>query len=348
MKITLNNQEIELTPNIKLDFLLEQNKNAPWWQDIINFLECWASDSKTIQVKTSGSTGTPKVIDVQKSMLLISASKTCSFFQLNISSTGLLCLSTSYIAGQMMLVRALVSGMNLVCIKPSNNPVVNLDQDIDFAAFVPLQLQNAIKTPEKLNRVKHIIIGGGQVSTSLISDLKMYKGYAYESFGMTETLSHIALKQLTPTLQDNFMLFQGVFISQGFKNDLIINYPELGIYRLKTNDVVDLTIDGGFKWKGRMDFVINSGGVKISPEQVEKQIEHLLDQRICIIGIPDDKLGEKLVLIIEGNAFDTERLKQQLKETLSSYNIPKEIIFMPEFPLTENGKLKRKEISNID
>lgn len=348
MKITLNHNEIELTSNVSLDYLRKQSSNSTWWNEIISFLEQWANSSPTINIQTSGSTGEPKQYKIEKAKMWVSASKTCDFFKLNSNSTALLCLSANYIAGKMMLVRAMVSGMNLLCIEPCNNPVIELKEDINFAAMVPLQVQQAATTNEKLNNIKNLIIGGGQVSAALVEQLANYNGSAYETFGMTETLSHIALKQLTPINQNYFTPLHGISILQGFDHCLIIDYPELGIYKLKTNDIIELTDSSGkFIWKGRSDFVINSGGVKISPEQVEQQINNFIEPRFCIIGLPDDKLGEKLVLVIEAEAYDTKNLQMNLEETLSSYFLPKEIIFLNEFPTTQSGKIKRKELVKL-
>lgn len=344
MTITLNNIKIDLQPNCNLSEYLNLHPNAAWWKDIITFLEQWSNDTENITIRTSGSTGDPKEMEVRKPFLWVSASKTCDFFNLTNETVGLLCLSANYIAGKMMLVRAMVSGMNLICIEPTNNPVKHIENTIDFAAMVPMQVTKAMQTPDKLNRIQHLIIGGGQVSSQLVEDLKYFKGYSFETYGMTETLSHIALKELTPNKQESFKVFQGININKGYKNELIIDYPELGIYRLKTNDIVELTSNGGFTWIGRSDFVINSGGVKISPEQIEKQINHLLEQPYCFIGLPDETLGEKLVLIIEGEEFNTKELQLELKGILPPYSIPKEIQFIKELPVTENGKIKRKEI----
>jgi len=345
MNITLNNLSIELSPNVKLDYLRNDYPNTKWWNEIIFFLEEWASDSKTVNLKSSGSTGEPKFFKINKSMLWISASKTCEYFGLNKNSIGLLCLSANYIAGKMMLVRAMVSGMNLLCVEPSSNPMENLMQEIDFAAMVPMQVKKSIQNTEKLNLIKLLIIGGGQVSTGLLIEMKPYKGFAYETFGMTETLSHIALRKLTPTLEDYFYLMNGVFINQGFNNQMVIDYPELGIYKLKTNDIIELAMGGGFKWIGRTDFIINSGGVKISPEQIEKKISGLLTERYCITGIPNEDLGEMVVLIIEGASFDTTNLLNQIKNLLPSYSCPKKIKFIDIFPETESGKIDRNKIT---
>ncbi len=345
MKIVINNHSIELTPNIQLNELRNLQPNKKWWNDIIDFIEEWANDKPTVDLKTSGSTGEPKIIHVEKSKLWVSATKTCDYFQLNESCLGLLCLSASYIAGKMMLVRAMVSGMRLICVEPSQNPVSSLSEKIDFAAMVPMQVYESLKCPEQFNLLNYLIIGGGQVPRSLINELLKHKVIAYETFGMTETLSHIAVRQIAPELIDYFVPFNGVYLNQGFNDVMVVDFPELGIYRMKTNDIIEIIDNQGlFKWKGRADFIINSGGIKFSPEEIEAKIEHLISNRFCISSVPDDKLGQKVVLVIEGEPFETSELFDKIKEILPHYSNPKEIKFLKNFPLTESGKIKRKDL----
>jgi len=317
-----------------------------WWIGIISFLEKWSDNSHTITLKTSGSTGEPKLIEIEKAKMMVSAKKTCDFFQLNQHSTGLLCLSADYIAGQMMLVRAIVSGMGLICVEPSGNPVQNLHQPIDFAAMVPYQVQQSIQTSDKFALIKNLIIGGGQVSKSLVQQLSDSQVKVYETFGMTETLSHIALREIAPVAQPEFKILQGITISSTTENCLVIDYPELEPGQLVTNDVVEIISDTAFRWIGRKDFVINSGGIKINPEEIENKIHHLIPGRYCIIGLPDQKLGEKVVLIIEGKMVDDRQFLSNLRKMLPPYFVPKEIRQVAVFPLTESGKIKRKELKS--
>jgi o-succinylbenzoate synthase len=345
--ITLNGITYDLK-NTDWNTLLDLNKDESWWQTIVAFLKEWANSSSSLTLTTSGSTGKPKQLEVGKTQMWLSASKTCDFFQLTENSTGLLCLSANYIAGKMMLVRAIVSGMNLICIEPSGNPVKELKTPINFAAMVPMQVEQSLSQITNLNLIKNLIVGGGQVSNSLALKLNPYTGKAFETFGMTETLSHIALRQLTPKYQNYFTPFNGVFILQVFNNEMVIDFPELGINKLKTNDIIEIINPAGcFVWKGRTDFIINSGGIKISPEEVESKIAHLIPQRFCICGVPDNKLGETVILIIEDKPFQTDALKLKIKEILPAYSCPKKIQFLSAFPLTETGKIKRKELVTL-
>ncbi len=343
MKITLNNHTIDLT-NVNWDEIETLQPDAHWWQSIVAFLKDWADPNLTINLITSGSTGTPKTIVVEKKYLHISAEKTCKFFNLGSQSTGLLCLSADYIAGKMMLVRAIVSGMKLICVEPSGNPVKNLSNEIDFAALVPYQLQQSLETPLKLKLIKNLVIGGGTIQAPDAEMLAALEITAFETFGMTETLSHFALKQISPKRQKLFSTLNGITVSKDAENRLIIYYPELRIEKLQTNDVVEIINDKTFKWIGRLDFTINSGGIKISPEVLEEKIATFIIPRFCIVGFPDEKLGEKVVLLIEGKSFNTMKIYGQMKQLLPPHHCPKEIRFLERFPLTESGKIKRKEL----
>ncbi len=344
-KITLNHQTYWLH---KTNWQKVKNSNpGAWWQRIVEFLENWADDSPKLKLKTSGSTGKPKTIEVNKTHLWVSAKKTCEFFNLQPNSTGLLCLSADYIAGQMMLVRALYSGMDLLCVEPAGNPVKKLESTIDFCAMVPLQVQQSLETPGKFKLIKQLIIGGGAVHSALIAELKKLPVKVFETFGMTETLSHIALKQLAPITAQAFTTLPGIRLFVSDKNCLQISYPELGIHALETNDMVVLHASNSFTWLGRLDFVINSGGIKIHPESVEKLLEPLIHRPFCLIGKPNEKLGEKAVLVLEGEAFDPVDLMQQIKQLLPKYQYPKEIRFINEFPRTDSRKIKRAALKAL-
>ncbi len=321
--------------------LHKQTISNKWQNDIFEFLNKWNDNSDTISIKTSGSTGKPKTITAKKQYLTASSKMTCSFFNLTEKSTALLCLSTDYIAGKMMIVRAITAKMKLICIPPSNNPVEQLTFDIDFAAMIPYQVQQAIKKPEKFNLIKKLIIGGGRVENSLINNLQNFNVNCFETFGMTETYSHIALRQLSPVKQKYFKTLNNIAISQNKNKELIIDAENIGVTNLKTNDIVEIIDNDSFIWKGRRDFVINSGGIKLHPEEIESEISDLIHTKFYITGIPDKSLGEKAILIIEGKKFDTTDLLSKIKQRLPKYHQPKEIRFIDKFQLTLSGKIKR-------
>lgn len=312
--------------------------------EIVTFLEDWISDKEFIKNKTSGSTGQPKNIQLKKTAMWASAKKTCHFFKLDKKSTALLCLPVKYIAGKMMLVRAIVSGMDLYIEKPSSNPFDQLEKKIDFAAITPHQLSHSLETLNSKS-IQNIIVGGAPFSMPLQQKVQKLSINFYETYGMTETCSHIALRKVNGTnFQEDFETLDGVIIDTDQRQCLTIKAPGLTDELLITNDIVDIIDENHFKWLGRYDYVINSGGIKIFPEQVEKILSGIIHQNFFITSQPNDALGEKVVLVLEGNTFseiEMSQLEKYIAENLSSFEKPKEILFKKEFSRTENGKVLR-------
>ena len=317
--------------------------DTDFFSDIGAFLAQWANPSEYLELKTSGSTGIPKTITAPKKLLEFSAVQTCTFFGLNASHTALLCLPVTYIAGKMMLIRAIVSGMNVICIPPQGHIAEQINQTIHFAAMVPVQVQKAVSHPN-FAFIKNLIIGGGRVPEPLIEMLKNTLVHGFETFGMTETFSHIALKQLTPVTHNRFTVFNGVQITVNSANQLIISCDGLHIKNLLTNDIVELHSPTQFRWIGRTDFVINAGGIKISPEQIEQQLTPHIPHPFYITGQPDALLGEIPVLLIEANPFNTTELVNFMRSVLPAYHIPKQIYFLPLFTRTQSGKIIRTKM----
>lgn len=320
-----------------------KENSAEWWLKIVDFLEELSNNQPFVLLKTSGSTGEPKTNKVEKIKLFNAAIRSVEYFNLDDSKTGLLCLPAEYIAGKMMIIRAMISGMHLICVEPSHYPLEKIDKNIDFIAMVPMQAKYLVQHPIQTKLIKKLIIGGTKVDKELEEQLIQTPIEAFETFGMTETFSHIALRPIT---SENlfFKTLNGVEIAQGYFNELIISVANLGIYRLKTSDIIKLHGSDQFEWIGRKDFIINTGGIKISPEQVESKINHLIPQSFYIIGLADEKLGEKLVLVIEGEKYDTQALKNEIKIICSTYENPKSIQFLNSFPRTDSGKIKRLEL----
>lgn len=312
--------------------------------EIVSFFEEWFLEKDFIEIKTSGSTGNPKTIQLKKSAMLASAKKTCQFFNLNHSHSTLLCLPVKYIAGKMMLVRALVSGMDLNIAKPSANPFEKLDKTIDFTAITPHQLSQSLETLKNKN-IKNIIVGGAPFSMPLQLQVQKLPIQFFETYGMTETCSHIALRKVNGTgAQETFETLEGITINTDQRQCLTIKAPELSKELLITNDIVETVDKNHFKWLGRFDNVINSGGIKIFPEQVEKKLSGLIQQHFFITSQPDDILGEKVVLVIEGITFskiELNQLKEKIAAQLDNFEYPKVIIFKNKFEYTESGKFKR-------
>ncbi len=325
--------------------------NEPWVQSIVGFLDEWFNNNDFIEVKTSGSTGIPKTIRLSKQSMMHSANMTCRFFGLEAESNALLCLPADYIAGKMMIVRAFVSGMNLTVVKPSASPFENLSEIIDFAAITPYQFVNSYQSIKE-TPIKKIIIGGSQVSLRLEKMMEELDAELYETYGMTETCSHVALRKLNKeNKSEYFEILEGVEIRTDERNCLIIKAPALANEDLTTNDVVEIKDTTHFKWLGRYDNVINSGGIKIFPEQVEKKIEPFIDGRFFIGAVPDEMLNQKVILVMEGKPLQPDKKNNLLKNmdsTLNKYEKPKDIFFKEEFELSSVGKiLKNKILSSL-
>lgn len=313
------------------------------------FLEEWFLDEKTVQVRTSGSTGTPKIFEIEKDKMIASAEMTCNFLGLKEGDTALLCLPVEYISGKMMTVRSIIRNLKLIITNPSVKPLENINEEIDFCAMTPLQIENSLN---HLHWIKNIIIGGAAVSESLkhkIFDSLGLKGTQkiFETYGMSETLSHIALKQIYPVSETFFTAFENVDISTDEKGCLRIFAPHLNTEVLQTNDLVEIKNNNQFRFLGRIDNVINSGGAKIFPEQLEALVKKEIPNEIVFIGRKDESLGQKLILVIEGQESRIIIDKIAAIPFEKSYHRPKEIIFTEKIPRTPNGKVNRIGLKNI-
>ena len=331
-------------------------------KSIGNFLLDWLDGHATVTVKTSGSTGKPKSISLKKAQMINSALATGEFFGLKPGYRALLCLPADYIAGKMMLVRALVLGLELDSVNPSSRPMDGSSRTYDFVAMVPLQLENSLGS---LNRIKTLIIGGAPMSYSLKVQVQVQvqvqaqvqtqnqaqnqdaKGTTaiFETYGMTETITHAAVKKIPEAGRSrNFTALPHVCFSVDDRGCLIIDAPKVANKPVVTNDLVRLVSDTEFEWLGRYDNIINSGSIKLVPEQIEAKLMQIIDDRFFVAGIPDERLGQKLVLAVEGKV-DTENLLTRIKSlhTLQKFEVPKEIFQVPKFVETGNGKVSRGE-----
>lgn len=309
-------------------------EGADFEKDTGNFLLDWFDEKPFIELTTSGTTGAPKSIQIKKQAMVISALSTGDFFNLKIGDKALHCLSTKYIAGKMMLVRGLILGLEMDFVAPSSNPLLNNETDYDFVAMVPLQVQNSIS---ELKKVEKLIIGGAKINESLRIELLKLPSQVYETYGMTETITHIAAKRIG---EKAFSILPNVTISQDERQCLVIDAPRISNEKVVTNDLVELVSKNQFVLLGRIDNVINSGGVKLIPEQIEEKLSGKISARFFVTGIPDETLGEKLILVLESakQAFD-----ETIFKVLNKYEKPKEIRFVPKFKETESGKVMRKE-----
>ena len=314
------------------------------------FLEEWHNDSPYVKVQTSGSTGTPKPMLVEKRRMLASARRTNDFLGLKPDDTALLCMSLDYIAGKMMVVRSLERGLRLVSVEPSGHPLAsdNINGQLDLVAMVPMQVYNSLQVPEereRLKQIKHLIIGGGAIDEALAEDLKDFPYDVWSTYGMTETLSHIALRRINgEEASDWYTPFPSVEVSLSEDGCLVIDAPEVCEDRLVTNDIAELGGDGRFRILGRKDNVICSGGIKIPAEEVERLLRPHLRVPYLISKRPDEKFGEVVVLLTEG---DVESAKTVCEAVLPKYQRPKAYVHVSEIPLTETGKPARRQAEEL-
>lgn len=304
---------------------------------IAQFLQEWFSKGETISIKTSGSTGKPKWIELQKEHMVNSAKVTGGFFKLGTGTTALLCLPVDYIAGKMMLIRSMYLGWHLDIVPSSAKPLEGLRKEYDFSAMIPLQLRNSF--PD-IHKVSKLIVGGGAVDHDLEREIQSVPTKIYATYGMTETCTHVAVQKLNHSKWTSFKALKDVAVSHDSRGCLVIDAPKVSSEQVVTNDVVEIISESEFNWKGRYDNVINSGGIKLHPEEIEKKIKPYLQPRFFVAGVKDPNLGEKLVLVIEGGK---KEVSKEIYRDLSKYEVPKNIFFVDSFEETETQKIQRQK-----
>lgn len=306
-----------------------------------DFLLNWLDEKDYISVKTSGSTGKPKIIRLPKQAMVNSCIATGNFLKLKPSYTTLHCLPNNYIAGKMMLVRAIILGLETDLVEPTSQPIFDYDKIYHFTAMLPMQLESTLSY---LHNIKLIIVGGSSVSKHLIELTQSIKSKVYATYGMTETASHIALKPLNnKSLEHYFKVLPHVSISQDERGCLVIDAPKVSKEKVITNDIVKLHSATEFEWLGRIDNVINSGGIKLFPEQIEEKLKGKIPHQFFIASEQNKTLGDQLILVLES---DSDVLDTSLFEVLEKFEIPKKIYNVPKFKMTSTGKIKRLEILN--
>lgn len=319
-----------------------------------DFLSEWNNDSDRVLVHTSGSTGKPKPMLVEKKRMLNSARITCDFLGLKPGDSALLCMPLDYIAGKMVVVRSIERHLHLISVSPSGHPLKDVNKEITFAAMVPMQVYNTLQVPEErahLCRIRHLIIGGGAIDEALEQKLKALPGdiAIWSTYGMTETLSHIALRRINGAeASEWYQPFDSVRISQTDEGCLVIDAPQVCAEPLVTNDIVEIESyiynkveKLRFRIKGRKDNVICSGGIKIQIEEVETLLKPYLEKPFMIAKKKDGKFGEIAVLLTEDE--EIEKIEATVRRLLSDhkYWIPREYLHVDHLPLTETGKPKR-------
>jgi len=321
-------------------------KKETWQKSLHQFITEWINEDDFVTVQTSGSTGKPKKIKLLKERMMNSAFMTGQYFDFKSGQKAILCLPCDYIAGKMMVVRAMMWGLDLQLVPPKGNPMIAINQPIDFAAMIPLQVATVFEeNPEKFSLIKKLIIGGGKVDAQLAEKLQTITTQCYATYGMTETITHVAIKKLNGSHPSNyFEALSTIDLSTDKRGCLKIDAPKLSPETVVTNDIIDLKNNKQFEWLGRFDNVINTGGIKVFPEKIESALEKIISQRFFITALPDKKLENKVILIIEDKAWITKKLnalKLDIKEVLSKFEQPKAIYFIAKFEETPTKKIQR-------
>ncbi len=316
-------------------------------QELRDFKLAWQDATPTMTVKTSGSTGAPKTMEVKKAHMAASAEMTCRALSLTAADTALLCLPLQYIAGKMLAVRCFVSGMKILPISPSLHPFKDLYDAPTFAAITPAQAFETLKVKveaERLKRLKVLIIGGGSISEELAAELRRINGVRiYSTYGMTETLSHIALRRLNGEKpEEHYTPLPGVALSLNQQGCLVVTAPHIGATALTTNDIAELLPSGKFRILGRRDNVICCGGLKFQAEELENRLSDL-PVPFVITSVTDAEFGEVLALLYADRADRAEELQQLCRERLERREVPKHYIRTDQLPLTATGKPARAE-----
>jgi O-succinylbenzoic acid--CoA ligase len=321
------------------------NKGDKHEVKIGKFIQLWFDEKDHVVVKTSGSTGDPKDINLKKSHMLNSARATGIFFKLGENTRALLCLPANFIAGKMMLVRAMTMGWDLHVVAPEKDALTQYDNDYDFVAMVPYQVNYSIGA---MGKVKKLIIGGGSISEELEEKLKDVDTEVFETYGMTETITHIAVRRLNGLASsEHFTALPNIRFSTDDRNCLVIDAPSISDDKVITNDMVNLLSPTTFKWLGRYDHVINSGGVKLFPEDIEKRLSPHIRLPFIISSLKNEEFGECVILIVKKpKDIDLPDFSEAFS-ILNKFERPKKVYSFSKFPYTSTGKIKRTKIIEL-
>lgn len=337
MNLYINGEKIRIGPEMATDPYAQE-----WIKDVFQTIEDWDAGKGTF-IKTSGSTGVPKLIELSHDSMKSSALKTLKYFGLHKGDGAWLCLPSKYIAGKMMVIRALVGHMDLILSEPEADPLCSLRQAVDFAAMTPMQLTLGLHSfPDKVNWIDKLILGGGPVSSELIDDIQNLSTKVFHTYGMTETVTHVAIRALNGSHRSEvFTALEGIRFSLSPYGTLNIHATHLDPPLIETTDIVELINEKQFFWKGRLDNVINSGGIKIVPEELENVLKTVLRCRFFIASEDDSVLGQRLILVTEDPDQESENIIYNASKVLDKIKLPKKIYFVKEIYETPTGKIRR-------
>ncbi|WP_258150492.1 AMP-binding protein [Nonlabens tegetincola] len=306
-----------------------------WEKEVGDFLLNWLDDFEVLTVNTSGSTGQPKSLKINKQFFLNSAAITANYFDLIPGKQVLCCLPLQYIAGKMMFIRAIQHGWHLDCVEPTSQPLKKAEKRYDFTAMTPFQLSQSL---DNIHKSRVTLLGGSPVTATLVGQLQGKHSRVYQSYGMTETCSHVAIRQLYPHYEACYTAVGKTTFSLSKDQTLVIDAPQVSPDLLTTNDLVLLHNEQKFELLGRLDDVINSGGVKLHPLKIEDKLSSQISNRFFIGSLPDNDLGEQVVLIVESESpFDIDF------NGLDKFEVPRAIYFLPTLVETNTGKIQKKK-----
>jgi o-succinylbenzoate---CoA ligase len=343
--------------SVKIEDVIRQKVkgSSPFEEATFAFISEWFLDVDKFTIHTSGSTGEPKKISFDRGQLVQSARLSQAAIGFKKNDTALVAIDTKFIGGRMMLVRSFETGMKILAVEPGSLPLhkIPVDVCVNFAALVPLQVQSTLDSHHShiLDSLDNLIIGGAPVDSRTIERLQPYQCQCYATYGMTETISHIALRRLNgASAQQDFEALPGVTVSLDDRGCIVIAAPFLRD-NVITNDLGELISPNRFRWLGRWDNVINTGGVKVTPEKIEAALEKIfqarkISNRFFVEGVPDERLGNRVTLVVEGSSDlhpTIEAALGELRTEFSQYEIPKQVVFTPAFATTENGKVNRRK-----
>lgn len=304
----------------------------------------WRSGAAYIPARTSGSTGTPSEIRLPRGLVERSARRTIERFGITAASRLHSCIAPDFIGGKMTAIRAEVAGCRFSFETPSNRPLQEFTPSdaLDMVSLVPSQMRYVLDHRDVMPMVKTYLLGGSAIPEAIRRDIAASGLNVYESYGMTETASHIAVRRVGVP-QEDFRPLPGVSLSADDRDCLVIDLGADG--RIVTNDIVDLAVDGSFRILGRADNVIVTGGKKVHPADVERRLSPLFgDRSICVTSMPDDFWGQRVVLLVEGEEEIPQQVIAKMKKLLEKYEQPKEIVVVKQLLRTENGKIIRKPL----
>jgi O-succinylbenzoic acid--CoA ligase len=349
---TINNISYKKDELVKFAFdVLDKGKVDDWESDIYQFILAFLDEEVSIQQKTSGTTGDPKTIELKREAMIQSAKMTLDHFKLKKGDNALLCLPVQYIAGKMMVIRALLGGLNLVTVEPTSNPLKHNKKEIHFTAMVPLQVFQTMEDADRCKKVHKLIIGGGEIKQDLLDDIRKLKDIeVYETFAMSETCSHFAVRRLNGKKPERkFSTLKGVEIAVDKRGCLLVDIKGITNGSVQSNDLIEITGKSKFRWLGRIDNVINSGGKKIIPEILEARIRSIINHELLIFGVPDSKLGQRLVLAVEADPkrSPVSTWKTSLTQLLTKHEVPREIHCIPKFPRNKSMKVERLRVKKM-